>query len=629
MCKARLIGLRSGENRFVQTLHELGIVQLKEFSEPEVKKEYSQEHFALVAEELLKIESALKLLPPSEIKKTRELVDYWKAIREAKKIGFHERLLKIMEKKERLLSQKQLLFESEQKLKLFKRFGIDFSFFSKSEAIEVAAARLSQKNFLHFENLLSEQGVVFDAAEKEAGKVEVIALVAFEKTAGEKVKAALDASQALIEPLPEISGKPQDAQKKIAEQLIGVEKELSLVEKELAGFSEKYHSSMVFLRDVLENESQRAQATAKFGKIEDFFVMECYLAEKNFEGFRSAVEAKFPGRVVFEKFSGKDLHLEANEVPTILDNPGQLSAFEFMTRFVSMPLSVDIDPTIIYALVFPFIYGMMLGDVGYGLLSIAIALAIKKFSAKEGMLYPISKIWALAAIPSMCFGIIFDEYFGFTHVELLKKFGVQIAPVYHGLGRVENIQAMLGLTIAVGFFVILFGFLLGFLREWREEKKAHAIAKLAWMAVLVFGAGMLLSVANHAGGIALAVTGIGFFAALLVIVKTEGVIGLVELPSVASNVLSFARILAVGLASVVVAVTLNNLAFPSPEKGLLLLVILPIYLFGHAFNTFLGMFEGLIQGSRLNFVEFYSKFYLGGGKEFSPFKIMRSNQKRR
>ena len=93
--------------------------------------------------------------------------------------------------------------------------------------------------------------------------------------------------------------------------------------------------------------------------------------------------------------------------------------------------------------------------------------------------------------------------------------------------------------------------------------------------------------------------------------------------------MSFARILAVGLASVVVAVTLNDLAFPSPEKGILLLVLLPIYLFGHAFNTFLGMFEGLIQGSRLNFVEFYSKFYLGGGKEFSPFKIMRSNQKRR
>ncbi len=629
MCKARLIGFRSEENRFVHTLHELGVVQLREFGEHELEKEYSQEHFALVAEEFLKIESALKLLPPSEIKKTREFVDYGEAIREAKKIGFHERLLKIMEKKGTLLSQKQLLLESGQKLKLFKRFGVDFSAFSKSGLINVAAARLSQKNFLHLENLLAEQGVVFDAVEKEAGKSKVIALIAFEKTAEELVKAALDGVQAVIEQIPEISGTPYAAQKKIAQEMIGVEKGLLLVEKELADFSEKHYSGMVFLRDVLENEYQRAQATAKFGKTECFFVMECYLAEKNFEGFRSAVEEKFPGRVVFEKFSGKELHLEADEVPTILDNPRQLSAFEFMTRFVSMPLSVDIDPTIIYTLVFPFIYGMMLGDFGYGLLSIAIALLIKKFSAREGMLYPISKIWALAAIPSMCFGIIFDEYFGFTHVELLEKFGVHIAPIYHGLERMENISAVLVLTIAVGFFVVLFGFFLGFLREWREEKKAHAIAKLAWMAVLVFGTGVLLSVAFKAGEIALAATGIGFLAALLVIVKTEGMVGLIELPSVASNVLSFARILAVGLASVVVAVTLNDLAFPSPDKGWLLLVILPIYLFGHAFNTFLGMFEGLIQGSRLNFVEFYSKFYSGGGKEFSPFKIMRSNQKRR
>src|SRR3989344_4182990 len=100
MCKARIIGLRREEHDFVRALHEFGIVEIKEFSDEKVQKEFSQEHFEQVAEELLKVESALKMIPNTGIKKTRELISFRHAIKEAKKIGFHESLLDIRQKKE-------------------------------------------------------------------------------------------------------------------------------------------------------------------------------------------------------------------------------------------------------------------------------------------------------------------------------------------------------------------------------------------------------------------------------------------------------------------------------------------------------------------------------------------------
>ncbi|MEM4391118.1 MAG: hypothetical protein QXX06_04640, partial [Candidatus Diapherotrites archaeon] len=105
------------------------------------------------------------------------------------------------------------------------------------------------------------------------------------------------------------------------------------------------------------------------------------------------------------------------------------------------------------------------------------------------------------------------------------------------------------------------------------------------------------------------------------VIKEEGIIGAIEIPGVVGNILSFARIIAVGLVGTVIASILNTMALPSAENGFLILFTLPLFIFGHLFNAFLAMFEALVQGARLNVVEFYSKFFEGGGEEFSPFRF--------
>jgi V/A-type H+-transporting ATPase subunit I len=107
---------------------------------------------------------------------------------------------------------------------------------------------------------------------------------------------------------------------------------------------------------------------------------------------------------------------------------------------------------------------------------------------------------------------------------------------------------------------------------------------------------------------------------------TEGFIGLLEIPGLMGNALSYARIAAIGVVGVVLAEIINEYFAPTPSAGLFLIITIPLFLIFHFVNMFVAMFEALIQGGRLNLIEFRSKFLKGGGSVFAPFS-MKNNEK--
>ena len=168
------------------------------------------------------------------------------------------------------------------------------------------------------------------------------------------------------------------------------------------------------------------------------------------------------------------------------------------------------------------------------------------------------------------------------------------------------------------------GFLLGAYNKWREGHMWHTAGKLAWILVEFSGVALVASVMFSALPASVIYPAAGaFILGLLVILKAEGAMGMIEIPGLASNIFSYARILAVGIASVVVAELINELLLPSADKGVLAIVLIPVYVGLHLFNAVLGMFESLVQGARLNYVEFFPKFYEGGGSKFNPFKYVK------
>lgn len=176
------------------------------------------------------------------------------------------------------------------------------------------------------------------------------------------------------------------------------------------------------------------------------------------------------------------------------------------------------------------------------------------------------------------------------------------------------------LLIAVGFGVvhINMGLLIGFYNTRHHLK--HAICdKLSWIILQLGVALAILGSIGESSGLFYAGLATVLLAVVLIFIG-HGFVGLIELPSIFSNILSYARLMAVGFSSIVIAIMVNEFSMPLFEAGLLpALGGVLLFVVGHVFNIVLGNFESFLHTLRLHYVEFFTKFYSGGGREFKPF----------
>lgn len=296
-----------------------------------------------------------------------------------------------------------------------------------------------------------------------------------------------------------------------------------------------------------------------------------------------------------------------NEAPVQLPNKGIIKAFEDLLSFYSFPKYREFDPSIIMVLFFPLFYGFILGDFGYGLVTFLIFSVLKsKFSDMKNMF----SVMQLSSISSMFFGIIYGEYFGFEPELFAFEFH-----------RANYPETLLIIALVFGLIHINLGFLIGILNHIKSSIKKVFCDYVSWM-ILQIGVGFiyLSTVFNIDLLFYLGFALIGITAILLYI--GHGFQGVIEIPTLFTNILSYARLMAVGLSSIAIAVLVNEFSVPMIQGGVVSAIFgIILITTGHLFNIALGNFESFLQSLRLHYVEFFSKFYEGGGREFKPFGI--------
>ncbi|MCK4968284.1 MAG: V-type ATP synthase subunit I, partial [Candidatus Aenigmarchaeota archaeon] len=306
--------------------------------------------------------------------------------------------------------------------------------------------------------------------------------------------------------------------------------------------------------------------------------------------------------------SGGKIYLKRSDdskgAPTELENPKGVKPFEFFMGLYSLPKYTEVDPTFFMFLTFPLFFGFMLGDLGYGILTFIIFWVIRsKINSKE--LKPVLSVMMFASFMTAVFGYIFGEFFGAEHI-----FGYEMHPIFH---RLHDPVGLFTMSIIIGVVHVNMGLIIGFYNEFKSHGiKAALLEKASWM-ILQLGALAYVTINSSVGGVVI-------IASIIMLAMGEGVKGILELPSILTNILSYARLMAVGLASAILALVVNEMAGSAFSAGTFGIIMGAIILVaGHTIAILLGMLSPFIHSMRLHYVEFFLKFYQGGGKEYKPF----------
>ncbi len=335
------------------------------------------------------------------------------------------------------------------------------------------------------------------------------------------------------------------------------------------------------------------------------FSIEGWVPERSVAELTRRVAAAAGPTVVVETVAREDWGEE--DAPVVLSNPRLFRPFEKVSALLPLPKYGTIDPTPFVAVFFPLIFGMMLGDVGYGTLLAVLALVLHA-KAKPGSFWrTATEIAGPCAAFAIIFGVLYGEFFGDLGTRL---FGMH-AIIFD---RERAVFAALALAIGLGVVQVVLGLILGAITSFRRQPK-HALGSgvSAFMVLVVVAA--LLAAFKVLPARLFTPAVIVLLVAFPVLVFAEGIIAPVEFLATLGNVLSYARIMAIGTASVMLAVVANQMvgAIGSTAVGLVFALLF------HLVNFAIGIFSPAIHTLRLHYVEFFGKFFSPGGRPYQPF----------
>lgn len=325
---------------------------------------------------------------------------------------------------------------------------------------------------------------------------------------------------------------------------------------------------------------------------------------------------------------------DGEEVPVLLENRGFFRPTEAITEMYSLPGYGGFDPTAIYSFFYIIFFGMMFSDAGYGLiLAIGCILILKKFEL-AGTTEKMLRLFFYCGISTTVWGLLFGGFFG----DAIAVFSNNFIGSLHSFDALwfnplEDPMKLLIFSLILGVIHLFIGMGIQAYMHIKEGKLADAFFEVGVWYVALIGLALWLcaSAVFESESMAAAGMWLSLLGALgLAFAGARGKKGIARITGAFSNIysitswisdiLSYARLLALGLATGVIAQVVNTMGslFGGGAAGVLLFVL--IFIVGHAVNFAINLLGAFIHSARLQYVEFFGKFYIDGGEPFDPFR---------
>ena len=540
------------------------------------------------------------------------------------------------------------LLEAEEEQELLRAYG---------RAIEVLAPLLA---LLETSRRLEAIGFVMDAKPPDAidtlraelekatgGRLEMVsrpvddtrigAVVAFARQDAEAIRGILTRAGVTELRLPaSVRGQPLgQAVPQLQARARALPGEIESLRRQLMELSRRHRAEIGAIATVARDAAHRYELMAQLPQSRYAFIVYGWAPTRRVFAVRDGFFRRFGREVMVYDEPAPVLHAE--HVPVLLDNPGWLKPFELFLGIFDPPKYGTFDPTIFFAIGMPLWVGIIIGDVGYGLFLLGIALWLRAkaaagrpwraviggidfgFTMRPAVLWSVVALLSWMTVWTFLFGIVFGEFFG----NLPERFIAGFHPWFDRLGLVT---IYLYISIGFGLAQVYLGLILEMVKAVRHQERRELLEAVAlmsggtsiflWLATQVHVLSPAFFRPVMLGG------ALVFLLALLASATLGSLMWVMESISTFGAIISYARIFAVGMASLALAIVANTLG--GGYSGAFSQVVLGIFVGAVAHILFFGLsvLSHILQPARLHWVEFFSKFkyYQDTGHPYRPFQ---------
>ena len=625
------------QNEILDYLQNIGIVQIITFSSEKILPTDFDYNLA-------QLKFALDFISSFEEKKNRNLKQSVQSFLFSKIIISQEEInkqlsgfnwLEIIEKAKKcqtnlneFTNKIKSLKEEKEKIFFLKNLDFNLNEISKIDNLDFLVGKISQKQWLEILVILEKELPLTIVKKIFENQKNVYFLLIYDKSIEleiEKLKEKYNVEKIEIN----FSQSPKEYYEKIEKELEQFNEKLIETKKEALDLI-NYYDKLKIVFDFMSWEKEKELIKNSLQETDFVFSIIGWVEEEKFPLLKENLE-KITKEIEIREIAIK----EGETVPVLLKNKGLAKYCEVVTNLYGLPLYSEPDPTPFLTPFFILFFAICLSDAGYGLVLALISfLIIKFFDLPKKDFFKLMMILGLA---TFFVGVLFGSWFGID-LETLPEF---LKPVRDLLSKIKIVDSvknplpLLAFSLYLGAIHIIFGLMIKFYWKLKQKKNGEAflddfpwIFLLASILVFILVKTKVLLFPEKIINI------IVLIAAAFVILTQgrkqknvflkipSGIYSLYGLISYFSDTLSYSRLLALGLATGIIAMVINLVAkiFVAMFPGIGIFVAILVLIFGHLFNIAINALGSFIHSARLQFVEFFPKFLEGGGQRFRFFK---------